>query len=111
MSDRPYSRVYWEVMDDPKFDGVRDDPRHFGAWTLLLVVADMAWPASAFLPPIVSRQSLALLEQRGLIDRLAGGRYRVHGMDKERGGRAEKARASALYRVSERSANAQRSVC
>ncbi len=98
MSERPYSRLYWEVMDDPKFDGVREDVRHFGTWSLLLVVADMAWPASAFLPPFASKASLALLVEHGLVDVMAGGRYRIHGLNRERNERSAKARAAATVR-------------
>lgn len=103
----PHSRIYWSVMDDPKFDGVREDVRHFGSWALMLVVADMAWPAPAFLPP-VPRSSIALLADRGLIDLLEGGRYRVHGLDRERNERSEKARASVAHRYNDRSTTVDR---
>lgn len=93
MSERaPYSRVYWSVMDDPKFDGVREDMRHFGSWTLLLIVADMAWPAPAFLPRSVPKASVSLLVETGLVDTLSGGRYRICGLDAERGRRRDAAR-------------------
>jgi hypothetical protein len=93
MSERaPYSRVYWSVMDDPKFDGIREDPRHFGCWCLLLIVADMAWPAPAFPPPAVSKASMKVLVEAGLVDPLTGGRFRIHGLDAERGRRRDAAR-------------------
>ena len=96
MSDRaPYSRVYWSVMDDPKFDGIREDPRHFGSWGLLLIVADMAWPAPAFPPPAVSKTSMRLLIEAGLVDSLSGGRFRIHGLDAERGRRRDAARTGS----------------
>lgn len=95
MSDRPYSRLYWSVMDDDKFDGIREDMRHFGTWSLLLMVADMAWPAPAFLPP-APKASVTALVEAGLVDILSGGRYRVHGLDAERGRRSESARAAGL---------------
>lgn len=80
----PYSRVYWRVLDDKRFNDVRSDMRHFGSWTLMLVVADMAYPAPAFVPSTVPRASLAKLVECGLIDRLPGGLFRVHGMKSER---------------------------
>jgi hypothetical protein len=86
-----YSRVYWSVMDDPKFDGVREEPRHLGSWALLLIVADMAWPAPAFRPPTVSLSSFRVLVTAGLIDEMSGGRYRVHGLDAERNRRRDSA--------------------
>ena len=85
MSERaPYSRVYWSVLQDPKFAGIRNDMRHFGSWTLLLLVADMAWPVPAFVPPTVPKASLTKLVEAGLIDLTGDGMFRVHGLDGER---------------------------
>lgn len=85
MSDRaPYSRVYWSVMDDPKFDGIRSDVRLFGSWSLLLVVADMAYPAPAFVPRTIPKAALAKLSSAGLIDLLEGHLYRIRGLTAER---------------------------
>jgi len=98
MADRPYSRVYWSVMDDEKFDGIREDVRHFGSWTILLIVADMAHPAPAFLPTTVPKASVRALSACGLIDLLSGGRFRVHGLASERGMRSDSARNAAASR-------------
>lgn len=93
MSDRaPYSRIYWTVLDDPKFDEVRADMRHFGSWSLLLVVADMAYPVPAFIPPSVPKASLDKLADVGLIDLLPARMYRLRGLKTERERRAEAAR-------------------
>jgi hypothetical protein len=85
-------------MDDPKFDGIREDVRLFGSWSLLLVVADMAWPAPAFVPPTVPRSAYGRLVASGLIDDLGGHRFRVHGMGKEREKRSESGRIAAAVR-------------
>lgn len=98
MTDGPYSRVYWTVMSDEKFDGVREDVRLFGAWALLLVVADMAWPAPAFVPPTVAKALVDRLATVELIDRLPGSRFRVHGLDAERAKRSDSARNAAALR-------------
>lgn len=98
MSNDPYSRVYWTVMDDEKFDGIREDVRLFGAWSLMLVVADMAWPAPAFVPPAVNRPTLARLVACGLIEDLPGKRFRVHGLAAEREKRSDSARNAAALR-------------
>jgi hypothetical protein len=95
MSERaPYSRVYWSVMEEPKFDGIREDPRLFGAWALLLIAADMSHPSPAYLIPTVPRASVTRLAEAGLIDLLDGFRYRVHGLDAER----ERRRTAATTR-------------
>jgi hypothetical protein len=95
MSDRaPYSRVYWSTMEDAKFDGIREDCRLFGAWTLLLIAADQSHPSPAYLLPTVPRAAVARLAEAGLIDLLDGYRYRVHGLDAER----ERRRTAATTR-------------
>ncbi len=96
MSERAaYSRVYWSVMEDVKFDGIREDVRLFGSWSLLLVVADMAHPVPAYLPRTVPKMAVDKLAGVGLIDLLPGHRYRVHGLDAER----ERRRTAATNRV------------
>ncbi len=97
-TDRPYSRIYYEVMDDPKFDGIREDVRHFGSWSLMLVLADMAWPSPAFVPTIVPRSSLSVLTNCGLVDVLTGGRFRIHGLDAERNARRNAGAYAAAMR-------------
>src|SRR5512146_3031284 len=93
MSDRqPYSRVYWSVFDDERFAAIRGDCRNFGAWLTMLLVADMAYPSSAFVPPTVSRSSLAALVDAGLVEPQPGGMFRLHGLQSERSRRADAAR-------------------
>ena len=103
---RPYSRVYWEVMDDPMFDGIREDVRLFGSWSLLLVVGDMAYPSPAYIPRTVPKATFARLKECGLVEELSGHRFRVRGMVKERETRSGVGRnASAQRWQSERTAN------
>ena len=92
--NRPYSRVYWEAIDDTKFATVWDDDHALSAWLRLLVAADMAWPASATLYHGVRRTALKALVDAGLVDMQTGGRYRIHGLDKERQRRSDDARAA-----------------
>lgn len=94
----PYSRVYWRAIDDPKFARVWDDDHALSAWLRLLVAADMAWPASATLYHGVRRAALRVLCDVGLVDMQAGGRYRIHGLDKEREARARAASSAAAAR-------------
>jgi hypothetical protein len=98
MADDPYSRIYWSVMDDPKFDGIREDVAHFGSWSIMLVVAEMAYPASAFLPAFVPSASVDALSEVGLVERLTGQRFRICGLAKEREKRSEKGRNAAAVR-------------
>lgn len=106
MSERPYARLYLELVDDEKFVGIYEDDHHFAAYCRLLMIAEGAWPASAHLPVTVRRQSVKALLDSGLVDEAGAGRYRIHGLDKERTHRQERARASALSR--NRSATALR---
>ena len=98
MSDGPYSRVYHSVMDDPCFDGIREDMRLFGSWSMMLIVADQAYPAPAFVPPTVSRASLKRLVAAELVELLPGHRYRLRGQEKERAKRSESGRNAAAVR-------------
>ena len=102
----PYSRVYWSVMDDPKFDGIRENVAHLGTWTLLLLVAEMAYPAPAMLPRCVPDESVAALVSKELVDVLSGDRYSIRGLAAEREKRSQWGRnAAALRWQSERSAD------
>lgn len=85
MSERAaYSRVYWSIVDDPKFVSIYDDDHHLAAWLRVLLIADQAHPASAHLPTNVRRASVKALADAGLIDLQPNHRYRVHGLDAER---------------------------
>jgi hypothetical protein len=87
----PYSRVYWSIVDDPKFEAIYGDNDHLATWLRLLITADAIWPASATLPANARRGSIRALNEAGLVDLLKDHRYRVHGLDAERGRRAKAA--------------------
>lgn len=116
--DDPYVRVYYRIMDDPKFADVYDDDAAFALWVRLLLHADAMYPAPATLPRGVRRAPLDKLVKAELVDLGTGHRYRIHGLTAEREKRAEAARfaadvkhhgtAEALRRQSERSAGAVR---
>jgi hypothetical protein len=78
-----YSRVYWSVVDDPKFATIFDSDPCLAAWLRLLLIADQAHPASGHLPSNVRRNAVIELERVGLID-LTGNRFRIRGLDAER---------------------------
>jgi hypothetical protein len=93
---RVYSRVYHEIRDDPKFAAVYSDDHALATWLRLLIAADMAWPASAEFAAGVRRPVVARLAAAGLVDVQANPKmFRMHGLDKERGMRAEAARSAA----------------
>jgi len=94
MSERqPYSRVYWSIIDDPKFATIYDNDHHLAAWLRMLLVNDQSHPASGQIPAGVQRASLRALAEAGLVD-VTGRRFRVHGLDAER----ERRRAAATSR-------------
>jgi hypothetical protein len=79
----PYSRVYWEIADDPKFATVFDSDSNLAAWLRLLLIADQAYPASGNLPTNCKRAAFRALEEAGLIT-LTGSRFRISGLEAER---------------------------
>lgn len=113
----PYVRVYYRIMEDPKFANVYDDKAALGTWLTLLIHADALYPSAARLPHGVRRANVEKLVKAGLIE-LEGNRFRVHGLEAERGKRAETARfaadvkhhglAAAVQMQSERTALAKR---
>ena len=106
----PYSRVYHAIVDDPKFAAVYDDDRRLATWLRLLIVAEQAHPASAYIPTGTNRAAVTSLVDAGLIDLGSGSRFRIHGLDAERERRSEPGRIGAVARWSdsERNANAMR---
>jgi hypothetical protein len=99
VSERPvaYVRVYYSIIDDPKFVDIYDDDHHLAAWLRLLLGADAVWPASAHLPTNVRRASVRALVDVGLVD-VSGHRYRLHGLDAERERRGQSGRNAAAMR-------------
>ena len=102
----PYVRVYYRVIDDPKFRDVFDDDSRLACWLRLLLIADGTYPAPAPIPSGVRRGPLAHLVTAGLVDLEPGNRYRIHGMIGERGGRSQKAADAAAERWRRRNGHA-----
>lgn len=103
-----YSRVYWEIIDDPKFLSVYDDDRALATWLRLLIVADMAYPATPPVPVGTQRRALEVLESSGIIELVGSSRFRIVGLAAERDRRSAPGRAGAEARWSGRSAEAMR---
>lgn len=97
-ADGKYARVYFSIEDDERFRDVYHDPRHLGTWLQLLLVAEAMYPLAAPLPAYVSKGSLKVLVDAGIIDLCPHQHYRVHGLASEREKRAEKARLAAAVR-------------
>jgi len=98
MAEGGYCRVYFSILDDPKFDGVREDERHLATWLRLLMIAELSWPATPELPGSALPESLAMLRKRKIIDLLPGRRFRVRGLRAERERRSAAARTAANAR-------------
>lgn len=95
---RPYVRVYYEVIDDPRFAEVYDDDRLLATWLRLLLVADALYPAAAPIPQGTHMASVRKLFDAGILEPLSGHRYYVHGLAAERERRSDQARAAAAAR-------------
>lgn len=103
----PYSRLYHSLVDDPDFEGIYDDDAAFATWVRLLMVADASYPTAAPLPRSAKRRPLQRLQDAGLVEVLPGQRFRVKGLESERGRRAALGRRAAMVRHhSESSADA-----
>lgn len=94
----PYVRVYYRIIDDPKFEGVYDHDATLATWLRLLLAADAMYPAPATLPRSVKPAALQRLVKAELVDLLPGDRYRLHGLKGERDRRQEQARKAARKR-------------
>jgi hypothetical protein len=90
-----YVRVYYAIIDDPRFAEVYARPARLGTWLQLLLGADAIWPASAPLPR-VSSEALRTLVDAGIVELVGAGHYRIHGLDAERGRRSEVGRVGGL---------------
>lgn len=96
--DDPYSRVYWRIRSDDRFDGIYANDRHLATWLRLLIAADAVWPAPADLPRSARQSSVSALVRAGLIELCPGDLYRIHGLNAERMRRQTAGRAGASAR-------------
>lgn len=93
-----YVRVYYAILDDPKFETVYEDDRHLAAWLRLLIVADQTWPGYPPIPAQTRTASFKALLAVGLVDAMPKHCYRIHGLDAERMKRSQSARNAAASR-------------
>ena len=96
MSERPYSRVYHSIVDDPMFETVYKDREALGQWLQMLLVADAMYPTSAPLPR--KNRAVTSLLLAGLVVELPGNRYTIRGLRAERERRSASARNAAAVR-------------
>lgn len=93
-----YSRVYWQIVDDEKFATIYGNDCALATWLRLLIVADMAYPATASVPMGTSQRGMDALAAAGIIELVGRSRYRVTGLAAEREQRSGSARAAAEAR-------------
>lgn len=105
--DRKYVRLYYSVIDDPKFEAIYGDDAAWAAYTRLLMLADSMWPASPPIPKSCRQGAFRKLVNERIVDVLPGDKFRIHGLDAERALRKESAvrSASAKRSLTERSPN------
>ena len=103
MKPRPYSRVYHEIVEHPRFERVYGNPVALGTWLQLLLTADAMYPMPAPMPP--RTPTVRLLIECGLLEERPGNRYSMRGLEDERERRSAVGRnAAALRWQSERNA-------
>ena len=96
MSARPYSRVYHEIVEHPRFERVYNNPTALGTWLQMLLTADAMYPMPA---PMTSRNpTVRLLIEVGLVVERPGNRYSMHGLEAERERRSAVGRNAAAMR-------------
>jgi hypothetical protein len=97
MSDRRYARIYYDDLER-EYPEVWRDPVLRGDYTLLLSVADRAWPASPEVPRVARPKAVRRLGELGLILLEPPYHYRCRGMDKQREERRRQAAHAANVR-------------
>lgn len=99
MSERPYVKVYREIIDDPRFATIYPDDRNLATWLRMLQLADAMYPAPAPLAGFNRRSVAALADPEcGLIELVGVNRYRLHGLKTERMLQSDAGRAGAAAR-------------
>ena len=102
---RNYARVYYEIVDHPRFERVYQNPSALGTWLQLLLTADAMYPMNPPMPP--RNPTVRMLIGCGLVIEKAGNRYSIRGLEAERERRSAIGRnAAAVRHGSERNANA-----
>ena len=89
----PYVRVYYSIIDDPKFEGMKLDVK--GAWVDLLITADSMYPSVAPIPRWLTKRILDDLVTRGIVEMVGTDHYRIHGLHAERERRSSVGKAGA----------------
>lgn len=102
---RNYARVYFEIVEHPRFERVYGNPSALGTWLQMLLTADAMYPMTPPMPP--RTPTVRLLIDAGLVIERPGNRYSIRGLEAERERRSSVGRnAAAVRHGSERNANA-----
>ena len=103
MTDRPYSRVYFEIVGHPRFERVYRNPHALGTWLQMLLTADAMYPMTPSMP--VRNPTVRLLIEVGLVEERPANCYSMRGLEGEREHRSAIGRNAAAVRYQrERSA-------
>lgn len=98
MSERPYSRVYHEIVEDERFREVYGDDAALATWLRLLIIADAAYPTAAPIPRSCKDVPLSRLVDAGLVEMVGEDVFRIHGLVAERERRSKQASEAANTR-------------
>jgi hypothetical protein len=96
--DDPYSRLYWRVKADARFEHAYACDACWAAYTRLLLDAEASYPAPASLPRTLKHHAKAQLSEAGIIELQLNDCYIIHGMKAERDRRSDSARNNAEAR-------------
>lgn len=107
-AESDYSRIYHAIFRDPKFAKIRSDERLFGAYSLILVFADMTYPNPTPVPAGVSRGSVKVLVEAGLLE-VDGGLCTLPALVKERSARFGSGKGRPRYPSDDRPPTSEQS--
>jgi hypothetical protein len=96
--DDPYSRLYWRVKADQRFEHAYSCDPCWAAYTRLLIEAEASYPSPASLPRSLRAHAKAQLAADGIIELQPHDCYTVHGLANERERRSSSARQNAEAR-------------
>ena len=99
MSERPWVKVYREIIDDTRFETIYPNDRNLATWLRMLIMADAMYPAPAPLAGFSRAAVQALTDPAcGLVEIVGDRHFRLHGLKTERSQQSDAGKIGAAAR-------------